>query len=258
MSHSQAVLPLAVQMYTLRHLTDSLDQVLAQVAAIGYRGIEALGDHGMAAPAFLDLLNKHGLQAVSSHVQLQALEENTDGVVAFHQAVGNTALVIPVPPKERPTDAASWRALGSRLDKLGARLADNGMQLLYHNHAWEMELLEGKRALDWMMESADPAHLQWEPDLAWIVRGGANPVEMLERYTGRCPRIHVKDLAPEGQGEDEKGFADVGHGTLDWAALLPAAKAAGGEWYIVEHDWPVDPLRTVRRSYEFLHGQLTR
>lgn len=258
MSTTQAVLPLAVQMYTLRHLTDPLDQVLAQVAAIGYRGIETLGDHGMSADAFLDLLNKHGLQAVSTHVQLQTLEDNFDGVIAFNQAIGNSALTLPVPPKERPTDAASWQALGRRLDKLGARLADNGMQLLYHNHAWEMELIDGKRALDWMMESASSAHLQWEPDLAWVVRGGADPLAMLARYTGRCPRIHVKDLSPEGQNEEEKGFADVGHGTLDWAALLPAAKAAGGEWFIVEHDWPSDPLRTIRRSFDFLRDQLSR
>src|SRR5690606_40567646 len=127
MSHTEAVLPLAVQMYTLRHLTDSLDQVLAQVAAIGYRGVETLGDHGMSADAFLDLLNKHGLEAVSTHVQLQALEENLDSVIAFHQVIGNAALTIPVPPKERPTDAASWQALGRRLDKLGEHLADNGM-----------------------------------------------------------------------------------------------------------------------------------
>src|SRR5690606_41850503 len=92
MSHTEAVLPLAVQMYTLRHLTDSLDQVLAHVGAIGYRGIETLGDHGMSADAFLDLLNKHGLEAVQTHVQLQALQENMDSVIAVHHVLVNTAL----------------------------------------------------------------------------------------------------------------------------------------------------------------------
>lgn len=27
------------------------------------------------------------------------------------------------------------------------------MQLLYHNHAFEMERIEGKLAIDWMMEA---------------------------------------------------------------------------------------------------------
>jgi sugar phosphate isomerase/epimerase len=111
--------------------------------------------------------------------------------------------------------------------------------------------------IEWMLDSTDPSHLQWEPDLAWIVRGGADPLALLQKYAGRCPRIHVKDLAPAGTGEDEKGFADVGYGTLDWASLLPAARAAGAEWYIVEHDLPRDPVNTIRRSYDYLKGMMT-
>ena len=51
-------------------------------------------------------------------------------------------------------------------------------------------------------------------------------------------------------------LGDVGHGILDWSALLPAAKAAGGEWYIVEHDLPKDAFAMARRSYEFLAATL--
>jgi sugar phosphate isomerase/epimerase len=43
---------------------------------------------------------------------------------------------------------------------------------------------------------------------------------------------------------------------LRWDELLPAAKAAGGEWYVVEHDLPAEPLQTVRRSFEFLEDAL--
>jgi sugar phosphate isomerase/epimerase len=236
-------------------MTDPFDAVLGHVAAAGYAGVETIGDHGLSAPALLDLLHKHGLQAVSTHVGLPKLEADFDGVVAFNQTIGNSVLVIPALPQDvRPSDAAGWSQVGRRLESLGQRATDAGMRLLYHNHAWEMEPLQGKPALDWMMEAAP--NLEWEPDLAWIVRGEADPLALLARYAGRCPRIHVKDLSPAGQNEEEKGFADVGYGTLDWAALLPAAKAAGGEWYIVEHDWPQQPLRTIQRSYDFLKGPL--
>jgi sugar phosphate isomerase/epimerase len=257
MSSTNTGLPIAVQLYTLRNLTDPLDSVLGQVAGLGYRGVETVGDHGLAAEALRDLLQKHGLQAVSAHVSLPTLEGNLDGVVAFHQAIGNDTLVIPALPQDaRPVDAEGWSQIGRRLEALSLRAAEAGVRLLYHNHAWEMELLAGKPALDWMMEAAP--HLQWEPDLGWVVRGGADPLALLARYAGRCPRIHVKDLAPAGQNEEEMGFADVGYGTLDWAALLPAAKAAGGEWFIVEHDMPTDAIRTLRRSYDFVHGLLGR
>ncbi len=257
MSKQKTTLPIAVQLYTLRNLTLSLDEVLAQVAAIGYDGVETIGDHGLSAEAMQALLRKHNLQSISAHVGLPPLEANLDGIVAFHKAVGNRVLTIPaLPGDRRPSDGPGWQQLGRELDALGQRCAAAGMQLLYHNHAWEMELFDGQRAVDWMLGAADPKHLQWEPDLAWIVRGGADPAQMLAQYAGRCPRVHVKDLSPEGEGGVEKGFADVGFGTLDWATLLPACQAAGAGWLIVEHDWPSDPIRTIRRSYEFLSSQL--
>ncbi len=80
---------------------------------------------------------------------------------------------------------------------------------------------------------------------------------MLRKYAGRIPRVHVKDLAPAGSGQDEGGFADVGYGTVDWSAALPAIQAAGSEWYVVEHDQPRQPLTTIRRSFEFLKGRLS-
>lgn len=251
-------LPVAVQLYSLRMLPDSLDIVLGHVADAGYRGVETIGDHGMAASELQALLHKHALQAVSSHVQLAALEKDLDSIIEFNQAIGNQVITIPFLAQElRPTDEAGWAALGERFGKLGKRLAEVGMRLLYHNHAFEMERINGKLMIEWMLDSTDPAYLQWEPDLAWVVRGEADPVALLKKYAGRCPRVHVKDLAPAGQGEDEKGFADVGDGTLDWATLLPAVRAAGAEWYIVEHDLPRDPLRTIRRSFDYLKGMMT-
>lgn len=251
-------LPLAVQLYSLRMMSNSLDERLGHVAAAGYRGVETIGDHGLSASALQELLDKHELQAISTHVALDALEKNLDGIIAFNQAIGNQVITIPFLAQElRPTDEAGWAALGERFGKLGKHIAAAGMRLLYHNHDFEMKRTNGKLMIEWLLDSADPAYLQWEPDLAWVVRGEADPVSLLEKYAGRCPRIHVKDLSPAGTNEEEKGFADVGYGTLDWATLLPAARAAGAEWYIVEHDLPSDPLRTIRRSYDYLKGMMT-
>lgn len=249
-----ASLPIAVQLYSLRKMTEPFDAVLGKVAAAGYTGVETIGDHGLSAAAMQDLLQKHNLKAISTHVQYKALTENFDAIVAFNQAIGNDVITLPVPP-ERPTEAAGWRLLGALFDALGARLAGKGIKLLYHNHNFEMVTYDGARGLNWLLDAAKPEHLGWEPDLAWIVRGQADPLALLKQYAGRCLRIHAKDVAPAGTAEDEMGFADVGHGTLDWNALLPAAKAAGGEWFIVEHDLPKDPIRSITRSCSFLRSK---
>lgn len=252
------MLPIAVQLYSLRNLDMPFDEVLAEVAAIGYTGVETVGNHNLSAEEMKALLQKHQLQAVSSHVAISAMDEDLDGVIAFHQAIGNNVLVVPfLAPDDRATDSAGWQALGQRLDTLGQRCRAAGMQLLYHNHAFEMEIIEGKPAIDWIMAGASATNVGFEVDLAWVVRGGQDGVRMLQSHAGRCPRVHCKDLAPAGENEDQMGFADVGHGTLDWSALLPAAQAAGAEWYIVEHDLPKEPLTSIRRSFEFLQAQLS-
>lgn len=250
-------LPIAVQLYSLRELPDSFDEMLAKVADAGYTAVETLHDHGLSAEEMLETLNRHNLRAVATHVQLAALQENLDAVIAFHKQIGNSHLILPVPPQavRQSKDAEAWRQLGRTLNELGARCLDADMQLGYHSHAFEMAVLDGKRAIDWLLGNAELKNLFWEPDLAWIAHGGADPVALLERYAGRCPRVHVKDLAPAGENTDQMGLADVGHGTLDWETILPAAKRAGAEWYIVEHDKPKDPITSVRRSLEFLQSK---
>ncbi len=250
-------LPIAVQLYTLRNLTLPLPELLAQVAAIGYTGVETTSNHGCTIDEMRALLDKNQLKVVSAHVGLPLLESDLDGVIAFNKGVGNNTLVVPwIPEAARSTGGAGWQELGRKLEGFGKRVAAAGMKLLYHNHAFEMVEIEGKLALEWLLGAASPQTLGSELDLAWVERGGQSGVDLLQRFSGRVPRVHCKDLAPEGQNQDQMGFADVGHGTLNWAALLPAAKAAGAEWYIVEHDLPKEPMVSIKRSFDFLKEKL--
>ena len=249
-------LPISVQLYSLRSMAGGLDAALAAVAEAGYTAVETVNDHGISATDMQDLLDDHGLTVSSSHVGIQTLQENLAHVINFNKFLGNAVVVVPAPygPMWTSSTAEDWRNLGRDLDEIGQKLRAAGMRLLYHNHGIEMQVHDGKRAIDWLFESADPAYLNFEPDLAWIAHGGADPVEILGQYAGRCPRVHVKDLAAPGTADNEKGLADVGYGILDWSAILPAAKAAGAEWYIVEHDEPTDPAASVKRSLDYLRS----
>lgn len=260
MSYPGTALPIAVQLYTLRTLPGGLDEVLGQVAAAGYSAVETVGDHGLTADALGALLAKHGLRVVSSHLQLDALRERLGEVIALNRALGNTTLVSPYIPELRAaTSADTYREYGRILGDLARQCRDEGMALLYHNHNWELQEFDGRLAIDLLFEAAGP-ELGFEPDLAWIAAGGHDPAELLRRYAGRCPRVHAKDLAPAGERPEDALFdgivmADVGAGTLDWPTLIPAALAAGAEWFIVEHDNPRDPLASIRRSLQYLRGR---
>ncbi len=126
-------------------------------------------------------------------------------------------------------------------------MADEGLRFGWHNHHFEYgRSPSGKTWLECIFEEAPD--LVWEADLAWIVRGGADPVAELAKHSARVVAVHVKDIAPAGQCVDEDGWADPGHGTLDWGKLLPAIKAAGAEYFVVEHDKPNDVKRFATRA----------
>ena len=81
----------------------------------------------------------------------------------------------------------------------------------------------GKLPLEIILDTA-PA-LIWECDVAWVVRGHHDPVAWMQRYADRVTAIHVKDIAPAGECVDEDGWADVGHGTIDWKTIMDFVKA---------------------------------
>ena len=130
---------------------------------------------------------------------------------------------------------------------------DQGISFGYHNHDWELALKDGaKTALDLIFEGAAGSPLAWQVDIAWLVRGGADPKAWMDRYRNLVVSAHVKDIAPKGQNVDQDGWADVGSGILDWRDLWRAARAAGAKWMVIEHDEPANPAESARASYDFV------
>ncbi len=253
-NEAAAVLPIAVQMYTLRDVKMPIAELLQEIAAIGFDGVELAGTYGKSATELKALLDAAGLQVASAHVALDALEADLPSVIKYHKAIGNRVLVVPWLPEDlRPRTGEGWRVLGKRLDVLGRRASFAGMRLLYHNHDFEMKLYDGKTAMAWLLSGAMPEHLGFEPDIAWISIGHQDSVATLAANSGRVPPLHAKDRHEDFAAH---GFADAGAGMLDWSAILPAARAAGVEWLVVEHDHPTDALATIRNSFAFLAGKV--
>ena len=244
---------LSIQLYTLRSL-ESLESTLDIVAEAGYRYVETVGSHLDDAANVRAKLDARGLKTSSSHVSLAALREKPGDVLAACQTLGCTRLFMPaVPPEQRDMAADGWRSLGRELGGMARQFQDQGIQLGYHNHHWELKPKDGsKTALECIFEAAEGSPLTWEVDVAWLVRGNVDPKEWINRYRSRITAAHVKDIAPAGQNEDEDGWADVGAGVLDWPDLWRACREAGAEWMVVEHDKPADPARTARASFDYL------
>lgn len=239
-----------LQLYTLRTiLSDDPAGVLRQVAEMGYEAVELAGFAGLTAVEFKAALDEAGLKAVSSHASLQAIEEDFDAVVAQARLFGYSYVGLGSVPVEMRGSRENWVATAQRLSEVGKKLREEaGLTFFYHNHAFEFEeQYDGDYGLDLLYANSDAQNLQAELDTYWVQKGGENPVEYLQKYAGRTPILHIKDMGADGD------FAEIGTGSLNWPAIFAAAEAGGVQAYIVEQDTcPGNPLDSVRISIENL------
>lgn len=117
------------------------------------------------------------------------------------------------------------------LNAIGKKCKDQGLQLLYHNHDFEYEKnKQGIVPIEYMIENSDPGFVNFQMDLYWVTKAGADPIAYFEKFPGRFKSWHVKDMNKEGH------FAPVGTGTIDFKRILKEKKKSGMEFYMVEQD----------------------
>ncbi|MDB5523170.1 MAG: xylose isomerase [Rhizobium sp.] len=242
------------QLYSARNFPP-LSDVFALLGSLGYTEVEGFG--GIYGPLDSDAikalkseLDDNGLKMATGHFGIDQLENEPTRMLEIARTFGMDSIYCPyLMPEDRPTDASGWTEFGARLEKASKPFKDAGYEFGWHNHDFEFVALpDGSLPHDRIFE-AGPG-LSWEIDVAWVARGGADPFKVIDIYKDRISSVHVKDLAPAGENEDEGGWADVGHGTIDWKKLFAAFKSTRARHFVVEHDNPSDLVRCATRSIE--------
>ena len=241
------MLRIAYQLYCSRNFPPVGD-TLRKLSELGYKDVEGFGGLLADVDGLKSALESNGLQMPSCHFALDMLEQDGAGAVATAKALGIGKVIVPyIGPEDRPTDSAGWADFGKRLAAAGKPVQDAGLVFGWHNHAFELDATpEGDMPLD-LIAAASP-DLMLELDLGWVRVAGHDPVAWVQKYADRLTAVHIKDIAADGTAADEDGWADVGHGIQDWAAIHAALQAAGVDHYVVEHDNPSDDTRFARRS----------
>lgn len=243
--------PLTMQLYCARNFPP-VEQQVATIARHGYANVETFGPFYDNPGATRRLLDAHKLTAKSGHFSLDMCEGEFNRAVDAAKAIGIDIVVVPyLAAEKRPGDAAGWKAVGARLERLSERFEKQGLRFAWHNHDFEFHALpDGSLPIEHILGE----RLLFEADVAWIVRGGQDPKRFIDKYHGRMPLVHVKDIAAAGQNADQDGWADIGAGVLPWAELWASCVRAGAEIMVAEHDNPSDFDRFARVSAAAMRG----
>ncbi len=249
---------IAVTMFTTRdfQLSESgVRQTLKRIHDIGYEAVQVARVGDIDYRGVRDMICDEGLVCCATHEQSKQILESPELIVERLQAIGCRYTAYPHPGDYDLRRMDNVRRLAEQLDHAGKVLRDAGLVLTYHNHDAEMFHIDGKPTLEHLYTLTSPEHLQAEIDTHWIAAGGGDPAEWCRRLSGRLPLLHLKDFSLDQNYK--RRFAEVGHGNLNWEAVIPAAEESGCEWFIVEQDtdWiHGDPFMSIKASFEFLAG----
>lgn len=248
------------QLYTLRSIIDAKPlETLQALENLGYREAEVI--RGNMAKIW-DSLKQTKLKPVSLHIDTSYFTRDIDKLnptLDDAKAKGFSYVVCPyIAPQDRG-GVDVIKKLADTLNKAGERVKAAGMHLCYHNHAFEFEPVAGTSdtLLDVLMKNADTKLVGLEFDVMWSQVGGVDPVLIFEKYKGRIPLVHLKNVTKMPTQYNERvpkeAFKDVGSGIIDMAKVLKAAEKAGSKHYFVEQDQtPGNPLDSLKLSAGYL------
>lgn len=263
-----------IQLYSLRDAMEKdMDSTLKTVKEMGYDYVEFAGYFGKSAEEVKAILDKYGLEAVSVHQAISLFEEEGQKAVDYLKTLGVKYCAIPWYNVDE--FISNWDATMDKFKNVSKLLGDNDIKLMYHNHDFEFNKINGEYILDRLYATLPEGVIMPQLDTCWVHYAGVNPSEYIRKYSGRIEVLHLKDFVCEKLGggpvyalidedgnemdkgnKEDNGFklVPVGSGIQDWTSILAAAEDAGVEYVIVEQDESKDrdPLDAAKMSREYL------
>jgi len=256
---------IGIQLYTLRNQIrkDPLTTIKA-VKEAGYAQGEMYGFPN--CDPMIKAAKAVGLQLHSSHFDWESVVNPSDkGFTDFRKTldkatkVGLSHLVIPyLHGKDRGT-LDDYKRTAENCNKAASLAKKEGVQLAYHNHAFEFEPKKnGVSGFDIFVKEFS-SEMQFELDVFWVKVGNIEPVKLIKKLRGRISQLHLKDLkkgtkTPNFEGLPKEAFKELGKGMIDMEPIIVAAHEAGVSHCHVEQDHSPAPLESIVESMTYLRS----
>jgi sugar phosphate isomerase/epimerase len=245
---------IGLQLYSLREAMgkDAMG-TLKLVSDIGFKTLEAANYadgkiYGMSPKEIKKVVKGLGMKMTSAHLGGPNYTKDTHTqaldwwkkALEDHEEVGCKFIVKPSMPASKSLDELKmWCDF---YNAIGEMTSKSNILFGYHNHNREFEKLEGEIIYDYMLKNTDPKKVFFEMDVYWVMRGGYNAVDYMNKYPDRFPVLHIKDEKEIGES-----------GQLDFKSIYETAYKLGLKDSFVEVErYNFEPIVSVRKSFDFL------
>lgn len=244
---------IGAQYYTLRNYIQTVEDfetTCKKVKEIGYKIIQISGT-SLAAADMRPIIDKYGLEVVTTHKVFKDFVEHLDDVIDYNKTLGCKLCGLGVMPGSAMAEKDGLEKFIYQMNAVAKELQKEGLLFGYHNHAFEFIKMDGKTVMERLIEETDPDGVKFIVDTYWVQAGGKNPVDFIKGLGERAMAVHFKDMKANADNTHE--YCEVGEGNLDWNAIIEACDEAGTKWALVELDvCKRDPFESLKMSYDFL------
>ena len=240
-----------VQLYSVRdQMPKDAKGTMKKLAEMGYTQFESYGGPdflwGMAPKECKTFLGDMGVKMVSTHFDMN---KDLDKNIERGAEAGLKYMLCPYLGPQKTLDA--WKQKAELFNQVGEKVSKAGMKFGYHNHDYSFRLLEGQIPHEVLLANTDPNYVMFELDLCWIVAAGQDTVAHFDKYGKRYELVHIKDMVKDNNGKVSQ--KDLGQGSVDFAAILKAAKKAGVKYYLVEQEeYPASSLASMQADADWM------
>lgn len=239
-----------IQLYTVRKdmLADATG-TLKKLAAMGIKEIESAGSdkgsyYGFKPTEMKKICSDLGMTLRSGHVHLDDKWQQTmDNAVESGQEY---LICSSMPTKGQTVD--NYKKVSEAFNKAGEAAKKLNIKFGYHNHEYEFEQENGKVLYDVLLENTDPALVCMELDLGWVIVPGKDPIAYFNKYPGRFPLWHLKDMDMA-----KKHSTEFGKGGLNIKMMFEHADTSGLKYFFIEQEeYATTPLESMKYNIDYL------
>lgn len=244
-----------LQLWSIREEAEKdLLGMIEKVSEMGYKGVQFAGFFDHTAEEVKAKMDEVGIKATGAHVQIDQLENHFEETLKYHEIIGNRLIIIPFLPESMRMTEDDYKRTAERLNEIGQKAYAAGFTLVYHNHDFEFDVFEGKTGFDILFENTDENHLKIELDCFWASYTDNNPLEIIEKYTGRVVSLHIKDMKIV---DNTPISTELGRGTLPLAEYIQIGKVHNVKQFIVEQEhFTGDPVESAAQNAKAIGAML--
>jgi sugar phosphate isomerase/epimerase len=236
------------------YMTTSQDlrDTFRKLRDIGYRHLQLQWiDPAVPLEYTAEALQETGLCCIATQEGFLKVRDHLDYYIEMNRLWGSPSLCISTIPREWMTEEGLSR-FAAEMGRIARILSDQGISLTFHPVSFNFEAVGGRSAMDAVMGLL-PREVGLTLCVLQAVRGGQDPIALLERYRGRVEICHFKDAAVFPDGKEY--LVPVGQGRIDWPPIFEVCQRTGVKWGLAEQEsWLKDAFICARESFDYISG----